>query len=525
VERAQATEGRARAELLPVSQVLGGALRDNEGGRIGRVDDLIVRLGGAGYPPITGLLVTVARRQAFVSADAASDIERGSVTLRTPRIDLRPFQRRSEEVMLKKDVLDQQLINVDGARLVRANDIELARIEGWWRVVGVETGPRGVVRRLLPRALGGRVEPREFLDWASVEPFVGHVPTLKLRVPHPKLATLHPAEIADLVEAASHREGEEILRAVSGGDRELEADVFEELDEQHQVEFIEERPDHEVAAVLARMAPDDAADLIAELPEERRDAILSLVPASQRTKVRALLGYDPAEAGGLMSPDFLCLYRQATVGEALERVRTTLAPPELLTTIFVMDSRGRLAGSLPLAELVRADDDASLLELVVHDTPRLIADADEVGEADAGVRDDHGEGRERRPADAVALPDQLGEPLAGHHPHPRGEHLHHRQREGDEDQHPQQVVAVLRPDRGVGGDASGVVAGVGRDQPRAEGREEYEEPATAKAEPRRKPRAAARDIPRDPPQRWYSDRHRERCRRSPASARDRTRAP
>src|SRR5207248_6008095 len=130
-----------------------------------------------------------------------------------------------------------------------------------------------------------------FLDWASVEPFVGHVPSLKLKVPHPKLAKLHPAEIADLVEAASHREGEEIIDAV-GSDRELEADVFEELDEQHQIEFIEERSDEQVAAVLARMAPDDAADVVAELDEERREAVLTQLPASQRTKVRALLGYD-----------------------------------------------------------------------------------------------------------------------------------------------------------------------------------------------------------------------------------------
>src|SRR5947209_3200327 len=375
-ETASASPDRAVAPTLHLSMVVPGTLLDRAGEQLGRVDDLIVRLDDGGYPPISGLRVRLAERELFVPADHIAALEFGQVRLAGEHLHMRRFERRPGEVLLRKDVLDRQLINVDGARLVRANDIELAQVDGVWRVIGVDTTLKGALRRLLPRRFGARITTEQFLDWASVEPFVGHVPTLKLRVPHPKLATLHPAEIADLVEAASHREGEEILRAVSGGDRELEADVFEELDEQHQVEFIEERPDHEVAAVLARMAPDDAADLIAELPEERRDAILSLVPASQRTKVRALLGYDPAEAGGLMSPDFLCLYRQATVGEALERVRTTLAPPELLTTIFVMDSRGRLAGSLPLAELVRADDDASLLELVVHDTPRLIADAD-----------------------------------------------------------------------------------------------------------------------------------------------------
>ena len=104
------------------------------------------------------------------------------------------------------------------------------------------------------------------------------MPTVRLRVPHPKLAHLHPAELADLVEAASHREGEEIIQAV-GADPELEADVFEELESHHQLEFLEDRSDEEVAQVLLRMEADDAADLVAELPEERREQILELLPA------------------------------------------------------------------------------------------------------------------------------------------------------------------------------------------------------------------------------------------------------
>src|SRR5689334_19955574 len=154
--------------VLHLSLVAGGALRDGAGARLGRVDDLIVRLGQAGYPPITGALVTVAGRQSYVPAERLASIEPGAVTLDVAKLDLRPFERRREEVLLRKDVLDRQLINVDGARLVRANEIELARLEGWWRVVGVDTGPRGVLRRLVPRWLGPRLRTGEFLDWASL---------------------------------------------------------------------------------------------------------------------------------------------------------------------------------------------------------------------------------------------------------------------------------------------------------------------------------------------------------------------
>src|SRR5439155_20984507 len=135
------------------------------------------------------------------------------VVLRQAKLDLRRFERRPDEVLLGRDLLDRQLINVEGARLVRANEIELAFAAGAWRVVGVDTGPRGGLRRLLPKRLGSHIATGEFLDWAQVEPFVGHVPTVRLRIPHPKLAKLHPAEIADLVEAASRPAGEGVLQA------------------------------------------------------------------------------------------------------------------------------------------------------------------------------------------------------------------------------------------------------------------------------------------------------------------------
>ena len=364
----------ASQQVIHLSLVVGGALRDSGGGRLGTVEDLIVRLGTDDYPPVTGVVAGVAGRRVFVPADAISALAHGSVTLRESRLDLNPFERRPQEVLLKRDVLDRQLINVEGARLVRSNDIELSRLEGWYRVVGVDVSPRGYARRLLPLRLGRRIASRSFLDWADVEPFTGHVPTVRLRVPHPKLARLHPAELADLVEAASHQEGEEIIRAV-GGDPELEADVFEELESSHQLEFLEERPDAEVAALLARMESDDAADLVAELPEERREQIVELLPLVQRRRLRTLLGYDPATAGGLMSPDFVCLYSQATREEALERVARSRHPAEPITWLYVMNQSRRLTGAIHLADVLRAPP-GSIVRDVADPARRVRTDAD-----------------------------------------------------------------------------------------------------------------------------------------------------
>ncbi|HEY4452598.1 MAG TPA: CBS domain-containing protein [Solirubrobacteraceae bacterium] len=356
--------------ILHLSTIVGSPLRDADGERLGRAEDVIVRLGGAGYPPITGFLVHVAGRTSFLGVDRVSEIGSDGVVMRKAQLDLRRFERRPEEVLLKRDLLDRQLINVEGARLVRANEIELALVAGSWRVVGVDTGPRGGLRRLLPKSLGSHIATGEFLDWAGVEPFVGHVPTVRLRVPHPKLAKLHPAQIADLVEAASRHEGEEIIQAVGHDDRELEADVFEELDDQHQREFLEDRPDEQVAQILARMAPDDAADIVGELDEERREPVLALLPVSHRVKVRALLGYDPAEAGGLMSPDFVLLRGATSAGDALEAVRVSRVDPQLLTSVFVGARDGQL-GSVAVTALVRAEPGRRLETMLKHETPCL----------------------------------------------------------------------------------------------------------------------------------------------------------
>jgi CBS domain-containing protein len=372
--------------VLHLSLIVGGELRDADGLRLGKVEDLIVRLGSDDYPPVTGALAAIAGRAVFVPADLITTIEIGAVTIRRSRLDLQPFTRRPQEVLLKEDVLDRQLINVDGARLVRTNEIEIARVEGWYRVVGVDTGPRGLFRRLVPRRFADTIESGTFLDWASVEPFTGHVPTVRLRVPHPKLARLHPAEVADLVEAASHREGEEILEAVRL-DAEREADVFEELDTQHQVEFIEEMSDLEAAGVLSRMESDDAADLINDLDEERREPVLALLPIIQRRRVRALLGYDATTAGGLMSPDLICVYSQATREEVIARISKSTASPDSITWIFVMNQHRRLKGAVQVIDLLRAGPGAAVGDIAslpkhvrpdadIEEVARLMTDFD-----------------------------------------------------------------------------------------------------------------------------------------------------
>jgi CBS domain-containing protein len=363
--------------VLHLSSVLRSPLLDRGGERLGRVEDLIVRLADRGYPPVTGLKAKIGGRELFVPVDRIAELAPGAVRLAGEKLSLGRFERRVGEVLLGQDVLGRKLVNVeaDPPRLVTAREIELACIDGWWRVVGVDHSPRAQLRRILPRRLRGLIGDRPFLDWTDMEPFVGHVPSARLRFSHRKLANLHPAEIADLVEAASHDEGEELIEAV-GQDRELEADVFEELDEHHRQEFIRERPDAQVAAVIARMAPDDGADLIVELDQDRRGRVLALLPGEQRRQIEALLGYNPATAGGLMSPDFVALAPADDVAQALRRVRDSELGAGTLTTVYLLDGDGRLSGSVFVVTLLRSEPHTPLQDIAEHEPVSVATDAD-----------------------------------------------------------------------------------------------------------------------------------------------------
>lgn len=346
-------EGRTVTEILHLSTFLHRPIYDSNGDKIGRVQDLVARLGDDPHPPIVGAVIRIEGRNLFMSIKKIGGLAQGRMTFEGRRVDLRRFERRPGEMLLAEDLLARHLINLVRGRIMVANEIEIAQVDGRWEVVGVDPGRRSFLRRILGRRVGSHVQSTRIVDFASIEPFVSHVPTARLRIPYRKLAKLHPAQIADLVEQASHEEGEEIIEAV-GLDRELEADVFEELDTNHQLEFLESRSDAESARLLSHMEPDNAADLITEIEQERRLPILEMLPSDQQQKVRQLLEYNADTAGGLMNPDFVSVPPTATVADALEAIRKSRVPAESLQAVFVVDDGGQPIGATSIAQLVRA---------------------------------------------------------------------------------------------------------------------------------------------------------------------------
>jgi CBS domain-containing protein len=363
--------------VVHLSSVAGSPLLDSSGSRLGRVEDVIARLDQSDrLPLVAGLKARIGGRELFVPSDRIERLEPAAARTSTTKLNLARFERRPGEVLLRADVLGHSLIDVESARLIVAREVELACESGVWRVAGIDPSFGARRRRLLPRRFRGHEgEHAEFVEWSRLEPFVGHVPTSRLRLTHRRLGRLHAAQIADLVEAASHEEGEEIMNAVAS-DKELEADIFEELDEQHQLEFLRERSDAQVAALLARMESDDAADLLMELEQERRVPVLELLPAGRRLKIRRLLGYNPQTAGGLMNPDFVSAPERSTVEQALELVRRSALPAEQTQNVVVVDPTGYLVGSVLVVALVKAGGHEAVSGLVEPNRPAVSAETD-----------------------------------------------------------------------------------------------------------------------------------------------------
>lgn len=366
----QGPDGR---RTLRLSGLLRRPVTDSSGESLGKLSDVIVRLRGSDYPLMTGLVASVGGRDIFIPVGQVSSFDGDVFKLTTARLDLRHFERRDGEVLLRADMLGHRLIDVHNARLVKAEDLELASDGGEWVLAGVDIRRRP--RRLFRRR-HTEPAPADFRDWHDFESLIGHQSSALVRGPFARIRRLKPAQIADLLENASKEEETEILGRVHA-DPELEADVFEELEEDLATRLLGARTDSEIADVLSRMRADDAADTIAELPQRRRQPVLDLLPIGQRTKVLTLMGFNPTSAGGLMGVDYVAARSMSTVREAIATVADSRAlEPEALTSVHVVDSDGALRGVASLVMLVQSDPGATLIDICDTDPVRVGADAD-----------------------------------------------------------------------------------------------------------------------------------------------------
>ncbi len=369
---------------LTLSELLGSTVYDSTGAASGRVREV-------GLAPqedrsrISVLIIKTSSGNRLLPFNAVSAIN-GGVRASSKAGDWGLADGAEGLLLLSRDLLDQQVIDVHGRKVVRVNDVDFHRetAEGrpLLKVGGVDVGARGAVRRLLKgvvpasalRALLQRVPPREipwdFIDLIETDP----ARRVKLKISHERLAKLHPADIADIIEELAPDEREAVFETL---DEDVAAGALEELEPRVQKAVVESLDSDRAADIVESMEPDAAADLLADLPEERTAEILVQMQPEERQEVTDLLEFRENSAAGRMTTEYIALPVTATTTEAIEALRAFDGRMENMSTIFLIDSHGTLAGAVPLAKIVLAPPSTAMMGLIQEPLISTVEDAKE----------------------------------------------------------------------------------------------------------------------------------------------------
>jgi magnesium transporter len=354
--------------MLFVSDLIGRPVADADGKRIGRLKDLIAaRVGEMLHPQIVAIEVKRGRNMLLIPMGDVAALITLAIPLKRRITDIVPYHPGEADMHLVRDVLDKQIIDTNGVRVVRVNDLELRRVNGSIYIANVDISGTGLLRRLGLGSLAQRLAEHPLrtelptsISWDNIELLPGDQP-MRLKVPGEKLADLHPADLAEILSDLTRQEGTKLLETL---DNETLADTLEEVEPEFQASLIERMSDERLADILEEMAPDEAADLLAELPEDRSEGLLDLMEDDEAKDVRKLLAYPEDSAGGIMNTEFFTVTPDLTAEQVIEQLRSVAPEFETVFYIYVTDPKGCLIGLFSLRELVLAQPDAVVSEFM-----------------------------------------------------------------------------------------------------------------------------------------------------------------
>ena len=361
------TSRQVRQNIISLVGLIGRPVVNQSGEEVGRLVDLVARVHGSSdaYPALTGIVVRVGRRRAFLDAAAIERVDRRSVTLRTARMDLREFHRREGEVLLHRDILDHQLVDTDEVQVIRAADLYLAQVGDQVRLVGVDVSLQTLLRRLGPKRFRWHPTPDRVIDWAAIESFGADSPeapaAVKLREPHSALRRLRPAELADVLEELGRPGRKELLASL---DHEFAADVLEEMEPDELTALLREMEPAQAAELVARMEPDEAVDALRDLPADEQAQLLARMPAATERELARLLGYPEDEAAGVMTTVLCTAHPDETVSEVRKRLRKLARHQTDVDSVAVVDTEERVIGDVSAFDLLVNDGDKPLSDLI-----------------------------------------------------------------------------------------------------------------------------------------------------------------
>jgi CBS domain-containing protein len=366
--------------VIFLSDFINAEVVDHRQHRVGRVRDLVVVMTEP-FPRVTGVILKGSRRSLrSIDWSVVRSWDNKELSLKVDESALQPHTRADSELWLSRQVLDKQIVDMDGRRVVRVNDLQLSQVDGNMLLVGVDIGGRGLARRIGVEGMGRRLAsvlgldwPQKLISWEAVDPVKSDVNSVKLRIAHTKLAKLHPADIADIVNELSPEDRSAVFAAL---DDEKAADTLEEIDEPQMQASILERLDVERASdILEAMAPDEVADLLADMPPERAQQLLQKMEDDEAEDVEELLNYREDTAGGLMTTEFVAIQHTLTAAQAIDRLRELEPDAESIYYVYVIDEEEHLLGVLSLRDLIVVSPETLIREFMIKNVISVGLDA------------------------------------------------------------------------------------------------------------------------------------------------------
>jgi magnesium transporter len=351
-----------------LSEILGRTVTDLDGNYVGKLEDLIAREALEFTHPVVDALVIDRRGvKQVVPYSAVMSLFAPSIPLKCHVEDVPVYQPGENDVFLSRDALDKQIIDTDGARVVRVNDLELVRVNNMLYVSNVDVGLMGILRRIglgsATQKLASRLHmrlPDNVISWDDIE-LLRHDQFMRLRVPADGLANLHPADVAEIISDMNKLETSQFLEAL---DVEQIADTLEQVETEFQVELVENMADEKMVDVLEEMEPDEAADLLAELPRERSDRLVSLMAQDEADDVRHLLSFPEDSAGGIMTTEYASAPVDVTAEQVIKLLRQNAREIETFFYVYVTDLAQHLLGVFSLSDLIFAEPQALVGEFM-----------------------------------------------------------------------------------------------------------------------------------------------------------------
>ena len=337
-----------------ISQIINKPVVDANGAALGKIEEMYaIQKEGMTHPLITAISVRQKSGVETYPISAVAVLFAPVIPLNHSSGNLAHYVLTGDELPLIQDILDKQILDTNGIRVVRVNDLEITRVAGDYYVSNVDIGSMGLLRRMgmsKPFESLKAKNPQNFISWDYVEP-LRHDEFMHLKVPADKLKDLHPADIAELISDMSHSESGQLLNSL---DIEHLADALEEVEPDFQASLVKNMSDEKIADVLEEMSPDEAADLLAELPQERSEDLLEMMETEERDEVKILLSYPEDTAGGLMTTDLVTVTPTMTANQAIESVRAQEEEVDDVLYVYVVDEHKHLIGTFSLSELIFA---------------------------------------------------------------------------------------------------------------------------------------------------------------------------